>query len=205
MAISDGEIVKAVIEFALADGSLVQNVFHFLANFVTDQTKVDVLAAVEGYIEDFYNAVSTYLADDFTVGDVTVDKIAWNATEELWEVTSNIGTASPTITHTNTDDPFPNQIAPVLIAHTIRPKSRGRKFLMGFVDTAANGSSLVSGALTALANALAVYLADEVVTTGNVLSPGVPRTNVNTFLELSTGAVNSVVGTQRRRKPGVGG
>jgi hypothetical protein len=205
MAVTDGEVIKAVAEFVLSDGTIGQNVFHFIANFLTDETNTAVRDACIDYIEDIYNSVSTYLSDGFTVNPSTVHRVAWNETEDEWETETLLGIATPSITHTNTDDEFPNQISPVLVANTTRPKSRGRKFLMGFVETAAVAGDLVGAAITALTTALNHYLADETVTGSNVLSPGVPRAGVNTFLEFADGAVNSVVGTMRTRKPGVGG
>jgi hypothetical protein len=204
MAVSNGDVLKAFIELVLSDGTIAQNVFYFIANFLDDEGDYDVKTAIKGYIEDIYSAISTYLSDDFTINPSSVSTIVYNATEGKWEVNRLVGNITPSFTHTNTDDPFPNQIAPVLTANTLRPKSRGRKFLMGCVETMADASELVTAAVTAMGNALAVYLADETVSGSNVLSPGVPRAGVNTFLEFSDGSVNSIVGTQRRRKPGVG-
>lgn len=204
MSFTNGDVLKLVLEFVLSDGTIAQNVFHFLCNFTGTPTNGEVRAACEQYLEDIYNAVSTYLSQDFTINPGQVDKVAWDATEGRWEVVANYGTVTPTITHTNTDDPFPNQIAPVMVANTGRPKSKGRKFLMGFVETAADGGDLVSGAMTALGNALSAYVADETVAGTDVLSPAVVRQGVNSILEFGDGTVSSIVGTQRRRKPGEG-
>jgi hypothetical protein len=155
-------------------------------------------------MEDIYSAVSTYLSDGFTVNLSKVHRIEWDPVTSEWVTALLLGTGLPSITHTNTDDAFPNQIAPVLVANTLRPKTRGRKFLMGFVETAANGGDLVTAAVTAMGNALSAYLSDETVSGSNVLSPGVARQGVDSFKEFSDGVANTIVGTQRRRKPGVG-
>jgi hypothetical protein len=204
MTISNGDVLMAFLELVLDDGTIAQNVFHWVAQFDEDQSDYDVKNAVETYIEDLYGAISTYLSDGFTINPSYLYKKVWDPTGAAWVIDELIYTFTPSFTHTNTDDPFPNQIAPVIVANTLRPKSRGRKFLMGFVETAADASDLVSGAVTALGTALNHYLADETVQGSNLLSPGVPREGVNTFLPFTDGAVNSVVGTQRRRKPGVG-
>lgn len=204
MSVTNGDVVKAFVEFVLGDGSIVQNVFHFLVQSAGDVGNGDVVVAVDQYVEDIYNAVATYLADDFTINPGYIHKVGFDAGLGKWVTEALIGSFTPTITHTNTDDPFPNQIAPVLVANTLRPKSRGRKFLMGFVDTAADAGDLVGAAVTAMGTALNHYLADEALTGSDVLSPGVVREGVDAFLEFTNGAINSVVGTQRRRKPGVG-
>jgi hypothetical protein len=205
VAIPDGTYVQGTAEFELADGTIAQNVFHFLCDFTSDQSGSSVVAAVVSYIEDIYNDVATYLSDGFTVNLTPVHSVVWDEETANWVIHALIGSALPSITHTNTDDPFPNQIAPVLVANTGRPKTRGRKFLMGFVETAALGGDLVTAAVTALSSALGDYLADETVSGDSLLSPGVLRDGVEVFEQFTDGEVNTVVGTQRRRKPGIGG
>ena len=204
MTVSNGDVLKTFLELVLADGTIAQNVWYFLADFDDDQSDTAVKNACKTYIEDIYGAISTYLADDFTINPSRLYRMAWDPTGAKWVVDELLASWTCSFTHTNTDDPFPNQIAPVLTANTNRPKSRGRKFLMGCVETMALASDLVSGAVTAMGTALNHYLADETVDGTSVLSPGVIRDGVNTFLEFTNGSANSIVGTQRRRKPGVG-
>lgn len=204
MAVENGDIIKGYIEFELEDGTIAQNVYYWLCNFLSEETAGAVVNACIDYMEDIYNDISTYLSDGFTVQLSKIHRIEWDAVTSKWVTQALLGTGLPVVTHTNTDDTFPNQIAPVLVANTGRPKTRGRKFLMGCVETMASGGDLVTAAVTAMGNALNDYLADETVSGSNVLSPGVPREGVNDFKEFADGVVNSVVGTQRRRKPGVG-
>jgi len=205
VAIVDGTIVSGTAEVELADGTIAQNVYHFLCNFVEDQSGQDVVDAVQAYIEDVMESVGTYLSDGFTINITPVNQITWDAETTEWMVERLIGTCLPSYTHSSAADPWPNQIAAVLVGNTDRPKSRGRKFLPGFVEDAGDGGDLISAAVTAMGVALNHYIADETVDGSSVLSPGVIRDGVDKFLEFTDGVVNSVVGTQRRRKPGVGG
>lgn len=205
MAISNLDVLKVFLELVLADGTIAQNVFHFRAAFDDDQSDAAVSTAVENYIEEIYGALATYLADDFTINPSYLHRVVWDPVGAKWAIDYLVDVFTPSFTHTNTDDPFPNQIAPVLTANTYLPGSRGRKFIMGFVETAALAGDLVAGAVTALGTALNHYLADETVSGTNLLQVGVPRQDSNVFLTFADGVVNSVVGTQRRRKPGVGG
>lgn len=204
MPVNDGEYLKGVCEFELEDGTIAQNVFFFVANFVSEESNTSVVSAIEAYIEDIYNSISGYLSDGFTINAGPIHKMTWDDVTAKWVVEALLGNVLPTITHTDTSDPFPNQIAPVLVANTQRPKTRGRKFLMGTVEAMADGSHLESAAVTAMGTALNHYLADETVSGSNALSPGVLREGVESFKAFTDGSVNSVVGTQRRRKPGVG-
>ncbi len=204
MSVNDGDILKAVLEFVLADGTIIQNIVHWVAEFVTPQSEVDVLSAAKQYGEDLYGDIDTWVDQNVVVNPMTLHEIMWDPSEGLWVVDRLIGITTPAITFAGATDPLPHQCSAVLVGNTARPKSRGRKFLAPFLDSAASGPDWISTVLTALGLVLNHYLADEVVTASNDLSPGVPRTAADEFLKFGTGIVNSIVGTQRRRKPGVG-
>jgi hypothetical protein len=204
MSVSTGDIIKAVLEFVLYDGTIIQNILHFIADFTSDQTDQAVIDACETYAEGLYSEIDQYVPSATTVNDMPVQEVEWNAEEGEWLVVRLLGNASPTITFTGASDGLPNQCSAVLVGNTQRPKSRGRKFLAPFIETAATASEWAAPVVTALGLALNSYLADETVSGDNKLSPGVPRSSVNTFLEFTNGVVDSIVGSQRRRKPGEG-
>jgi hypothetical protein len=204
MTISNGDVLKVFLELVLADGTIAQNVYHLRAAFADDQSDAAVSAAIEGYLEDIMGEVSTYLSDDFTINPSWLNRVAWDPVGAKWVVDYLVDIFTPSFTHTNTDDPFPNQIAPVMTGNTYSPSSRGRKFLPGFVETAADAGQLVVGAVTDLVAAVADYISVVVVAAGNNLVPGVPDEDSSTFWTFRDGIANTIVGTQRRRKPGVG-
>lgn len=204
MAVANGEIVKAVAEFTLGDGTIVQNVFHFIAEVAAPVAKSLVLSAVQSYIEDIYTGLAAYISDDVETELATVHVIEWDPGEGEWVTERLLGNTLPDLTFTASTDAYPNQISGVLIGNTDRPKSRGRKFLVPFVETAGVGSSIISAVMSLLATSLSHYLADETIADTDVLSPGIPRSGFDQFLAFSDGVVNSILGTQRRRKPGVG-
>lgn len=204
MAVVNGEVVKAVIEFVLANGAIIQNIIHFIAEFTSEQTDPDVIDAVETYADEMYEDVEAYVDQAATVNPMPVSIVEFDAGEGGWVVDRSLGTGVLTITPASIANPLPNQNSAVLVANTNRPKSRGRKFLAPFGDTDADGSEWGSTVLTNLALSLAHYLADETVSGDSRLSPGVPRAGVDEFLKFTDGLVNSVVGSQRRRKLGVG-
>lgn len=204
MTISNGDVLKCFLELVLNDGTIAQNVFHFQADFTNDQTDSAVSAAVQSYIEDIYGELAAYLEDDFTINPSWLQRVSWDATGSKWAVDYLVDIFTPSFTHAQTTDPFPNQIAPVLTANTYLPGTRGRKFLMGFVEAAANGSELLTAAVTACTAALNHYIADETISSGNDLLVGVPRSEYGTFQLFTDGVANSIVGTMRTRKPGVG-
>lgn len=204
MTVANGDILKAVAQFVLDDGSIIQNIYHFVAQFLATQTGTAVIGAVKTYIEDMYADIDAYVPSSTSVDPFTLHIITWDAGESKWVVDELVGVDTPTVVFTGATDPFPNQVSAVVVGNTARPKSRGRKFFPPFLETSADGSDLVSAVVTALGTALSHYIADQAIDVDNRLSPGVPRTAANEFLEFTDGIVNSIVGSQRRRKPGVG-
>lgn len=204
MSVADAEVIKAAAEFVLEDGTIAQMIFHFLASFIADQTNSAVINAIEDYIEDILDAVATYLDPSVTTNPMEVSAVTWNATTEKWETDRSLGQGTLSWPGTDTGDVLPNQMAPVLLASTGRPKTRGRKFIPGFGDQSCTGSTLITNAMTALGVALNHYIADETISTNNELIVGVPSTVTGAFEDFSTGDVNDIIGSQRRRKPGVG-
>lgn len=172
--------------------------------FDAQQTDPDVIDAVEAYCGGIYSPLEAHCKSTIVEDPIEIDEVDWDPGEGIWKVVRELGQGTWNFNPTSTDDLMPNQMAAVLRGNTTRPTSFGRKFLMGLVETAATGGDLTSSVLTSLATTLANYLADETVSGTSVLSPGVPRKGVNTFLPFSDGVINSIMGTQRRRKPGIG-
>lgn len=204
MAVVNGEVIKAAAQFILGDDTIVQNVFKFIAVFAAEHTGSEVRDAIQTYVEDLYTPILAYISSGVTVDPTEVDVVKWDATEGDWVVDRSLGITTPSLTFTGAAEALPNQVAGVLVANTLRPKTRGRKFLIPFTEGATSGSDIGSAVLTALATSLAHYIADETVSGTDVLSPGVWREGVNDFQEFTDGVVNTTVGTQRRRSRGIG-
>lgn len=128
MPVSNGEIVKAVAEFVLADGTIAQNILHWLAVSSGDMSDANILSAVAQYIEDLYDSVDTYIDSTVLVNLATVHVVDWDPVGGEWVTDRLIGTTLPSITFTSAVDPQPNQISAVIVGNTARPKTRGRKF-----------------------------------------------------------------------------
>jgi hypothetical protein len=204
MTVQDNDVLRAVMEVALEDGSIAQNVYTFFADLAASQSDLTVLNAIETYMEDAYSNMSSYLPNTMTQRVCWVDEIEWNATTGLWEVTRKVGYFTPTIGFNDANEPLPNQSAPIAVFPTFRPKTRGRKFVFPFAEDAQDATFLVAAALGALADYAADVLADIVIGPLNELLPGVASTVTETFQNFDTAIVTNVLGTQRRRKPTVG-
>lgn len=204
MSVSDNQVLKAVLELVYPNGQIAQNVFWFLTEFAATQQTQDVLDAIETYMEDFYTPITDYIKANLTDNPGDVSRMLWNDTLDKWEVAEDLGQVTPAVPHTSNQQLLPHQVAPYVVGNTERPKSRGRKFLIGLTEDATEGGTLVPLAATALGLVLNYYLADELISAGNELIVGVASTVTGQFLPFTDGEAVDVVGTQRRRRLGVG-
>lgn len=100
-------------------------------------------------------------------------------------------------------DYLPNAVAAVLLALAPGFRHVGRKFFSGIAETHTTNNSLTSTGLSYAVTALAAYLAPVGVGDGSVLNPGIID-KTGTFHQFTSGVVASLLGSQRRRKPGLG-
>lgn len=203
MTIGSGDILKTVQEFTLNDGTICQNVFHHERHGLGIITDGVHLTKLEEWIEDMYAEIAGMVKNDAVAGLMTVDIVEWVV--DAWEVVENIGTRTPTITFTGTQEMLPNMDSAFATFKTARPRTVGRKYLLPFEELWQAGSYLLAGAVTDMV-AWANWAVNNVDVSAplDYLTPGVPRTAVNEFLEFNLAIVTNVLGTQRRRRPGVG-
>jgi hypothetical protein len=202
MTVNDGDIVKAVVDFAGSDGNHFQNVFHWVAAFAAGQTEAAVLAAILTMLGNMYDELASQIPSDLEDPDVEVDVVEWDT--DHWETVARVGEGIAGTTFSATTELLPYTTCAYWVARTARPRSRGRKFMPPFVESQNNAGWLVSGAQTALAAALTDALADITISSGNTLTPGVASDATGTFLPFLNGFISGLFGTQRRRKQGYG-
>lgn len=100
-------------------------------------------------------------------------------------------------------DMLPNQMAVVAIGIT-PSRRRGKKFVPGIVEAAQNQGILDSGSVTIFTTFAQVYTDPASAVPGTPLHCGVCKADGSDFLEFSSFRLDRLLGTQRRRKPGVG-
>lgn len=204
MTVEIGDVIKAVVEMVLPDGTIAQNVFHY--RFAGDEAQLDsdVKTAIASSLDNLYDDITTWMGDGITVNPAFFNIVSWSTELSKWVTDSDLGIEDMTWAGQSIEDPLPNQMAAVLTAATMRPKARGRKFFPLFVDNAAIGTELIAAAQVGLAAAGVDWLVNLPLGGSNVLIPIVPSSIDGGELGLQSVEVNSILGTQRRRKPGVG-
>jgi hypothetical protein len=104
---------------------------------------------------------------------------------------------------TASGDQIANFVAAVLIGKSSAFKSVGRKFFSGLGEGYVDGNSLTASGLIIMATVCAAYVSQASLTGGSTFTPGV-LTKAGGFASFVSGFVSSLLGTVRRRKPGLG-
>lgn len=199
-----GDVIKVVEEMVMDDGTIAQNVFYYILQGSSSVDDAAIMLAIGAQLDDLYENLETYIADTLSLNPRLFNIVSWHSDTQKWETDRYVGSSVPTWTPSNVNDQLPNQIAAILTATTLIPKSRGRKFIPGFSDTVDTSGILSGAALTALAAAAADYIASLSVGAAETLKPCVASTTQGTALTFRASEAQSILGTQRRRKPGVG-
>lgn len=204
MPVDPGDFIKVTYEVTLHDGSIAQNVHYFRAVLLTQLPNVQALIGIELWIEAAYGNLSGSLPATTTQNLCTAQIIEWSASLGRWEVTELIGYFTPTISMVNAADELPNQSSAFATFTTARPKSRGRKFVVPFGEDTQDGTYLTAAALSDMVDFADDVLENIVFDVLEYFVPGVPREAVNLFLDFTGAVITNVLGSQRRRRPGVG-
>lgn len=204
MSVIDGDVLRVTCNFELGDGTQYQNVYHYIRDGIDPYSDSSHVASLETAMELAYAELDVYVKNDTTAQLCFVDRVAWNEITDAWEVVENVGTFTPTFSPDGTLDALPYMSAPYVIFKTQRPKSVGKKFLFPFIETAQDSTILVGGAVAAMVAYGVVALSTRVLGGDATLAPVIIRTGVQTVLRLLVAVINDVIGSQKRRRPGVG-
>ena len=202
MTVAPGDVTRVSCRFVLPDGSVCMNVYHYrwvLVSSILDATCVNTLAA---QLNLAYDDLEEQIEQNVVAGLSYVDTVAWDGTK--WEVTYNVGSFTPALNPTKVGDRVANQNAPFVVFNTSRPKTKGKKFLFGTTEIEQTGSVLSNALVNALVDYASDCMANAIIGALDYAVPGVPRATVNQFYDFASAVVTNVVGTQRRRRPGVG-
>lgn len=186
-------IQRAVIAGLLAGTVQTRNIFT-----------ADVVTLGGDTPQQLWNA---YLGPIYTALSPAISPVWTSSTIELQDWT--LGHWVPfdlytvTWTMTGSGDILPNIVAIVLLGKAAGLRHVGRKFFSGVTEGATLANSLTTAALAMAASALAAYLTPVTGVGGGTLTPGVLDKG-GFFHAFVGGQVSSLLGSMRRRKPGLG-
>jgi hypothetical protein len=204
MSVVDGDILRVTCNFELGDGHQYQNVYHYIRDGTDPVSDAGHVTAITAAMNQIYDTLLSQVKSDVTEQLSSVDRIAWNEITDQWEVVENIGTFTLTFTPIGSEDALPYMSAPFVVFKTGRPRTVGKKFLFPFIETQQADTTLVAGAVTAMVAYGVQVLFPRAVSGDVTLTMGVPRTATDQWFNFLVAVVNDVIGSQKRRRPGVG-
>ena len=204
MSVLDGDILRVSCNFELGDGTQYQNIWHVIRDGTDPVSDSAHIFSIKTEMELIYGTLVAQVRTTVTEKLSFVDRIEFNEITDQWEVVENIGTFTLDFSPTNAGDGLPYQAAPYIIFKTQRPKSVGKKFLFPFAEDQQDETILVGAAVTQMVAFGVLVLSGILVSGDATLTFGIVRTGIQTFLNFLVAVVNDVIGSQRRRRPGVG-
>lgn len=176
------------------EGMAVYNIFY-AETAETDNDSVR-LAAKE-WLMAFYGAINSHISQDWTCS--SADVYEWIALD--W---TQLGSVNFTGLQGNSGaEPLPRQCAAVLIGQTGVKRAQGRKFIGALTEPAQSAGRLTDTVLAQMIAAALIWTEPYTGTNSVILQPGIWRTT-DEFVPFNGYRANRVMGTQRRRKAGVG-
>lgn len=186
------------IQRAIVKGHLF-GLVSFRNMFVGSTTTVapdrDSTAPLE-YVQRFYTPILGSISNAVTFETLQCQKFVAGVWEDYEEVTM-------TISAIGNQPVMPNSSAIVLVGKGGGRLGHGRKFISGLLQANIVGNSMTAGALAAFSAALVNYITSYTTTAGSSFAPGFLDKTGNFHLFIS-GYVDSLIGSMRRRKPGLG-
>lgn len=173
------------------------NSFYF--QIPNPQQEANAVSLAGDWITAMYTPVLSILSNAFTLKQFSVSR--YDTVNHVFE-TEEFGSIN--IAGTDQAEVLPLQNAAVVIAYTGVKRMIGKKFLGGLTSGTIDGALLASGAVVALGNFAAKWLEGVVVNQVTLLRPSLFRKETGVFYEPTIMKVDNLIGSQRRRKIGVG-
>lgn len=204
MSVVDGDILRVSTNFELSDGTQYQNIYHMIRDGTDPISDATHISNIKIRIDAAYAAIDDIVEDTVTPQLSFVDRVEFNEIVDEWRVVENIGTFTSDFAPTGVDETLPYQSSPYVVFKTSRPKSVGKKFLFPLMENQQADTILGGAAVTALTAYAAQILTGVALGGDGTLTFGIVRTGVQTFLNFLVAVIPDILGSQKRRRPGVG-
>lgn len=205
MAVPLNTVIRVSARFKNTSAGDVVNVYHWKTGGSGTPSETDVMNAIDTKLSTMWTLLNTNMPEEQDPYDIRYDLVDLVGGVEV--VTQNLGTRSWTVTTppSASTDGLPPMDAAVVNLRTAIPRVFGRKYIGQLTETTQNDGLLTGTILTNLASFITEYLTPITVSGTFTLTAGVitPR-SATQFAAFISGAVNAVVGSQRRRRKGTG-
>jgi hypothetical protein len=194
--VQSGDVIRITDKMTLFANAQ-NNVYHVTYSGPTFVDSDTLLADIKTWMEAIHGDLAATQVSQLTYDSVD----AYNLTQD-----APMGELPMTTTTEGevTGDSLPMQTAAVIRFTTGVARSQGRKFFGGFAEGAqADGGILQAGPLATLAIVAALILDGFSSGSGDCV-PGNYSTALTRFAPYAAALINTVMGTQRRRRYGIG-
>jgi hypothetical protein len=204
--VSNGDVLRVACRTNLESAQDCVNVYHFEAQFFSDQDDSDVLAAIVDKMQTAYSALNPNISNLVDVIDIKVDVVEFiGGVLKIVRAVGLVPWSGGAFSPTAAGEALPPGVAGLVKFLTGIGKVYGRKFIGGIVEASQAGGVLGSGFLTQLGTyAAALMVPIEVISGANLLQLGVMSSKLATFVPFLSVDVTDIVAYQRRRRPGSG-
>lgn len=196
MAVNYLDVLTIICKMTQA-GQQIRNVYEVIHTGTITLDNLPVLNAALAWAESIYAPLFGSMTNQLSFDTVQVN----NKTQG-----TIIGEAAfPTLTAGgDADTASPLQISAVVRFPTGFKGSQGRKFIPGLCEDDLEANGILSAAWQSALATTAANALNGFTVSGNLFVYGADNPGLGRFAAFQSGIVNDVVGTQRRRKQGVG-
>lgn len=202
MTVTQGTYLKGVVTWALPQLVVAQNVFYWQLKGLSPVADAFLVAAVQTGLEAMFDNLGADWSNDAALESFILNEWEYDG-EDGWHTGRYVGEDTLTDNFESSTDMLPHAVAATITANTANVKTRSRKSLPGVIDSGANDSILQAPTIAAVVAWTVDWISDMFVDTNEHLEPGVPGLE-GIWYPLLLGFLSGVVGSQRRRKPGIG-
>lgn len=195
-----GEIYQVAQKFQLPTNDVLFNVYDFLV-LSGSSSDAAMLTMFTNLMQNLYAWMSTDIHSTVNGQEGIVNQLLWDGAK--WLVSRYVGQILPSMTFTGSLDALPSATSALVTFPTYVPRVVGKKYLPPFTEAAQASSVLIGSALANMANyggALITPVSDA----GGTQYQYVVRRKTGATATPYAAVAESIISSQRRRKPGLG-
>ena len=203
MSIVSGNFIRTSCRFKNSESGDVVNVYHFYAGGTGLATDNDIMTAIEAQMSVMYAYVASQMPSSQDPYDIRHDVVDWVGGKET--VIRTLGTRTWTLTTppNGSTDMMPAMDGVIVNLRTTEPKTFGRKYVGALLEGGQSSGNLTGAALAQFVSYAAAILT-PIVSGTITLTPGVlsykAGNNIPYWASFVAAVVNSILGSQRRRR-----
>ena len=199
MTVLANDVFELALHYVMPEDVDAYNILRFF-NLSGTATDAQLLVTMAAFVTTAYTTLLGIMSNQVDVADGVLNKIVWTGVK--WEVNALVGTILPALTGTDGTDMLPHQCTGLVTFPTLLPRKFGKIHVAGITEANQSDSLLTGGAATALGNFATAMLAAQNPGTAAVYYTISGKGGTSHFPQGFF--VRGLMGSQDRRKPGVG-